>query len=96
MKSGISTEFLVRLSQAGYIFLTNLTGRNDLQGMVAAQLRQLGGERIHQTVPEGSELGVIRDGIEGEDDKSGGLFATDGLRRVRTSLVRTSLAGTAP
>src|ERR1039458_3571167 len=78
------------LSQAGYTFLTNLTGGDDLQGMVAAQLRQLGGERVYQAAAEGAELRVIGDGIEGEDDQSGGMFSTDVLRRGRRSLAGTA------
>jgi hypothetical protein len=47
VQAGICAKFLARLGQTGYIFLTNLARRHDLQGMVVAQLGQLGSQRVH-------------------------------------------------
>jgi hypothetical protein len=40
--------------------------------MVAAELRELGGESVDESAAEGGELGVIGDGVEGKDDEGRG------------------------
>ncbi len=70
MKPGSGPEFLAGLGQGGDILLVDFGGGDHLQGMISAELIELGGKRIHQAVAEGGESGVIGNGVEGKNGEN--------------------------